>query len=527
MSTRRDAVIVGGGHNALVAATYLARAGLTVSLFEQRDRVGGGVCTEEVFPGFRFDTGAHRIGHLHPAMVADLKLAEYGLQVVPSDPAVFAPQPDGRHLLLWMDPAATIESIRPFSPGDADSWLEFSALVCRLAGFLATLHSAEPPAVPRPERRDVGTLVRLARGLRGLGRDSMTEFLRVLPMSSFELMDEWFKTDALRGTLAAASVRGGIHGPMAGGTAYGLLREVVGNPAGVVRSTLRVRGGIGKLAEVLAAAARAAGVEICTDSAVEHVLTNGGRARGVVLESGEEIAADLVVSGAGPGVTLSRLVDPAVLDPEFLRQLRSVRYRGATAKVHLALGELPDFTCLRGDGPHLRGAISISPSIEYLERAADAAKYGRISEQPYLEAVIPSVADPHMAPPGKHAMSVLVQYAPYHLRDGQWDSARRDLLGDRVIQTLAQYAPNLRNAVEDRQVLSPADLESRWALEEGNIHQGEMTLDQFFFMRPVAGWSRYRTPIDGLYLCGAGTHPGGGVTGLSGFNAARRILRDR
>ncbi len=527
MSGRPDAVIVGGGHNALVAAAYLARGGLAVSLFEQREILGGGASTEEIFPGFRFDTGAHRIGHLHPGLVTDLNLASHGLEVVVADPAVFAPQPDGRHLLLWMDPAATAESIRTLSNRDADRWPDFSGLLGRLAGFLAVLHAAEPPDVPRPGRQDARTLLGLARGVRGLGRQNIAELLRILPMSSFELMDEWFESDPLRGALSAAAIRGGVHGPMAAGTAYGLLREVVGSPPGAVCSTLQVRGGIGKLSEALASAALAAGAQIHTGSPVRQVLTYGGRARGIVLGSGEEIETDLVVSGVGPGVTLSRLVDPAVLDPEFLRKLRSVRYRGATAKVHLALGEVPEFTCLTGDGPHLRGAISISPSLEYLELASDAAKYGRISEQPYLEAVIPSLTDPRMAPPGKHAMSVLVQYAPYHLREGKWDARQRDLLADRVIETLAQYAPNLRGAVEDRQVLSPADMESRWGLEEGNIHQGEMTLDQFFFTRPVAGWARYRTPIEGLYLCGAGTHPGGGVTGLCGFNAARRILRDR
>ncbi|MEN8145901.1 MAG: NAD(P)/FAD-dependent oxidoreductase, partial [Gemmatimonadota bacterium] len=461
-----------------------------------------------------------------PALISDLNLASHGLEVVAADPAVFAPQPDGRHLLLWTDPAAAAESIRGFSNQDAGRWPEFSGLLGRLAGFLAALHAAEPPDVPRPGRQDAGALFGLARAVRGLGRQDIAELLRILPMSSYELMDEWFESDALRGALSTAAVRGGIHGPMAAGTAHGLLREVIGSPPGAVLSTLRARGGIGQLSEALASAARAAGAQIHTNSPVRHVLTGKGRARGIVLGSGEEIEADLVLSSLGPGVTLSRLVDPANLDPEFLRKLRSVRYRGATAKVHLALGEIPQFTCLPGDGPHMRGAISICPSLEYLERASDAAKYGHISEQPYLEAVIPSLTDPAMAPPGKHSMSVLVQYAPYHLQEGKWDAGQRDRLGDLAIETLAQYAPNLRGAVEDRQVLSPADMESRWGLQEGNIHQGEMTLDQFFFTRPIAGWARYRTPIEGLYLCGAGTHPGGGVTGYSGYNSARRVLRD-
>jgi len=524
---RYDAIVVGGGHNGLVAATYLARSGLTVALFERREILGGGgASTEEVFPGFRMDTGAHRIGHLHPAMVADLKLVRHGLEVVAADPAVFTPLPDGRHLLLWNDAAATMESIRCLSSRDAERWPEFSRLIGRLAGFLELVHASEPPSVPRPGRGDIGTLLRLGASARRLGRRDLPELLRVLPMSCAELMDEWFQADGLRGTLAAAGVGGGFHGPMAAGTAYGVLREAVGAPPGVVRRTLRPLGGLGALADALAGAAREAGVEIHAGSPVERVLVREGRAVGVVLEGGDEFEAEWVASSTGPGVTLERLVDPAVLDPEFLRKLAAVRYRGATAKVHYALGALPEFTALRGAGPHLRAAISISPGIEYLERAADAAKYGRMSKEPYLEAVIPSAADPSIAPPGKHGMSVQVQYAPYRLRDGEWTDAKREALGDRVTETLARYAPNLLEVIEARQVLAPPDLERRWALEEGSIHQGEMTLDQFFFARPMAGWARYRTPIEGLYLCGAGAHPGGGVTGLPGFNAARRMLKD-
>ncbi len=526
MSGSYDVVVIGAGVNGLVTGTYLARAGLSVLVLEQRDGVGGGASTEELFPGFRFDTGAHRVGQLHPAVAADLDLARHGLRLIRSDPGVFVPLTDGRHLLLGESPAASAESIRAFSAADADRWPEFNDFTSLVAGFLSALFSVEPPRLPGPSLSDVRTLARLGLGLRRLGRREMEEVIRVLPMSCLEFLDEWFESEPLRGALAGVAVQGGAHGPMAAGTAFNLLRRVAESGSGSPVALLRPRGGVGRLSEALASAARAAGVEIRTDCTVQHVLLREGRTAGVILADGAEISAGTVASGVGPGVTLLSLSDPAALDPEFVRALKAVRYRGATAKVHLALGELPRFEGVADSGPHLSGAISISPSLEYVERASDATKYGRVSEEPYLEAVIPTVAEPELAPEGKHCMSVLVQYAPYHLREGSWDSAAAAALADRVVETLGRYAPNLPGSVEARHVLTPADLEKRWALQEGSIFQGEMTLDQFFFARPVAGWARYRTPIEGLYLCGAGSHPGGGVTGSSGYLAASRILKD-
>ena len=525
MSRSYDAVVIGAGPNALVAAAYLGRAGLSTLVTEQRDRVGGGTSSEELFPGFTFDTGAHRGARLNPAIVRDLGLAAHGLQLLRSDPSLFVPTTAGRHLLLGPSNSVSAESIRSFSDADAERWTEFTGFTKMVSGFLSSLFSIEPPDLPDPSRPDMRMLARLGIGLRKLGRSEMESVVRVLPMSCLEFLDEWFESEPLRGALAGVSVQGGAHGPMATGTAFNLFRRAAESGSGNPIALVRPRGGMGRLAEALASAARAAGVEIRTDAVVESVRLREGRVAGVVLKDGTEISARTVASGAGPGVTLLGLSDPAALSPEFVRALKAVRYRGATAKVHLALGELPRFDGMPDEGPHLGGAISISPSLEYVERASDAAKYGRVSEAPYLEAVIPSVAQPDLAPQGKHGMSVLAQYAPYHLRDG-WAPDSADALADAVIETLGRYAPNLPGAVEDRHVLTPAGMEEKWSLQEGSIFQGEMTLDQFFFARPVAGWARYRTPIEGLYLCGAGTHPGGGPTGGSGYLAARRILRD-
>jgi phytoene dehydrogenase-like protein len=526
MSLSYDAIVIGAGHNGLVTSAYLARAGLSVLVLEQCDRVGGGASTEELFPGFKFDTGAHRAAQLLPAITRDLGLGAHGLQMVRSAPGVFVPLGDGRHLLLGESDSASADSIRAFSVADADRWSDFTDFTEMVAGFLSALFSIEPPEIPEPSRSGMLDLGRLGLGLRKLGRREMEEVVRVLPMSCLELLDEWFESEPLRGALAGLAVQGGAHGPMATGTALSLFRRATesgsGNPVGI----LRPRGGIGRLSEALASAARGVGVEIRLDSTVKHVLLREGRAAGVVLDGGNQVAARMVASGVGPGVTLLGLSDPAALGPEFVRALNAVRYRGATAKVHLALGELPRFEGMLDSASHLSGAISISPSLEYVERASDAAKYGRVSERPYLEAVIPSAAEPGLAPEGKHCMSVLVQYAPYNLRDGAWDSATAEALADRVVETLGLYAPNLPGSIEARHVLTPAGMEEKWRLQEGSIFQGEMTLDQFFFARPVAGWARYRTPIEGLYLCGAGTHPGGGLTGASGYLAARRILKD-
>ncbi|UCC71443.1 MAG: NAD(P)/FAD-dependent oxidoreductase [Gemmatimonadota bacterium] len=525
MNDTYDAIVIGAGHNGLITAAYVAKAGLRVLVLERRELVGGTAVTEEVFPGFKFDTGAHRISRLYPPLVTDLKLADHGLELLPLDPTVFAPTLDGGHLSLWRNPENTIDAIRQLSDKDAASWNGFAALVAKATGLLETLYESSPPEALSKKRKDRWAMLRMAGRLRRLGKRDMVEVLRILPMTAVELLDEWFETDVLKGTLGAAGITGIFQGPMAAGTAYLFLHQHVGTKQGILRPALRVRGGTGRLAQALAGAARSLGVTIRTGAWVERIIVEDGRAAGVALVGGEEIVARQVISNADPKRTFLDLVDPVNLGTEFLRRVRNIKFNGVCARVNLALGELPDFSSLPGDGPHLRGLISISPSLRYLERAFDDAKYGELSREPFLEAVIPSLTDPSLAPQGKHVMSILVQYAPYHLKDGVWDESRCDALGDRVVETLAKYAPNIESAILHRQVLTPLDLELVFGLTEGNIYHGEMTLDQLIFMRPVPGWARYNAPIKDLYLCGAGTHPGGGVTGAPGYNAAREILK--
>jgi phytoene dehydrogenase-like protein len=525
-----DAVVIGAGLNGLVAAAYLAKAGQRVLVLERRDVAGGTLVTEEIFPGFRFDTCRHDTGWIPPGIISDLKLKRHGLELVDVDASVFAPHPGGGrndYLLLHHDPQRSAALIRKHSQSDADKWPAFATRIARLANFLKAAYAKSAPSVDATSFGDLLSLASLGTRLRVLGKTEMVELLRTVPMSVGELLDDWFETDALKGVVGARGVTGIMQGPRSGGTAFVLLHHQVGRPVGAFRAPYAVRGGVGSLARALVAAATSFGAEVRAGVEVVRVDTTGGRAAGVMLRNGDEIAARRVVSGADPRRTFLDLCDPSRLDPDFVRAVRNVRYRGAWAKVNLALGTLPAFSALRegGETP-LRGTISISPSLDYLERAYDDAKYGRVSERPHLEIRIPSLADATLAPPGRHVMSIEVQYAPYHLRDGDWDDRARDTLGDRVVETLAAYAPDLPEAVLHRQVLTPRDLESVFALTEGHAYQGELTLDQILFMRPVAGWSRYRTPVDGLYLCGAGTHPGGGIVGGAGANAAREILRD-
>jgi phytoene dehydrogenase-like protein len=393
----------------------------------------------------------------------------------------------------------------------------------QMARAVKPLLALAPPDPHSLSFGEVRSLARLGRYFRDLGRPHFNRLMKLLTMSSADFLDEWFETEALKATKSASGIIGTLLGPRSPGTAYVLLHHYMGELDGVFRAWGFARGGNGSVSAAIAAAARSAGAEIRCSAPVQHVEISGGKARGVVLENAEEIRAKLVVSGADPRRTFLELVGDKHLPSQFVESLKRYRFRGASAKVNLALGELPDFTCLSGPGPHLRGAISISPSVAYLERAYDEAKYGEPSRQPYMDVVIPSLLDPQMAPPGKHVMSIFVQYAPYHVKGG-WTNGRREALGDTVVDTLSQYAPNLKNAILHRQVITPADIERMVGLAEGNIFQGELTLQQMFFLRPVPEWAKYRTPVAGLYQCGAGAHPGGGVMGASGRNAALQIL---
>lgn len=526
MKNRYDAIVIGAGHNGLVTAAYLAKAGLAVLVLERRDVVGGTTVTEEVYPGFKFDSCAHGVGWLHPKVTGDLQLLRHGLEILKSNPTVFAPLPDGDHLLLWQETKKTAEAIARFSQTDADKWGRFRAQLTRLAGFLQEVYTITPPHISALDRTDMLAMARLGGRLRWLGGKDMVELIRTLPMSVADFLNDWFETDVLKGTLGAGGITGIFQGPRAAGTAYVLLHHHIGDKDGGFRSTGLVRGGIGNLTRALAAAAQQYGAEIRTEAEVAQIHVKDGRAIRLSLASGDEIIARWVISNVDPRRTFLKLVDPQHFEPQFLWRVRNIKLRGGCAKVNLALGELPRFRGEHNDDSYLRAVISISPSLDYLERAYDDAKYGEPSQKPYLEVRIPSLTDPTLAPPNQHVMSIFVQYAPYHLREGTWDDARREALGDAVIETLAEYAPNIKDIILHRQVLTPLDLEEVYGLTEGNINHGELTLDQILFMRPVPGWAQYRTPIQNLYLCGAGTHPGGGVTCAPGYNAAREILKD-
>lgn len=521
-----DLIVIGGGVNGLVTAAYLAKAGAKVLVLESRPAPGGLAQTEEVVPGFRFDVFGHDAGWLLPDIATDLGLAATGLELGVPEASVFSPLPDGKALTLWTDPAKTAEEIGRFSRDDAGKWPAFVEQLARFAKVLEAVYAITPPHVPDAAGGDLMALFGLGRRLRKLGRREMVEFLRVTPMSVAEWLDDWFVTDALKGAVGASGITRILQGPRSAGTGFVLLHHHVGRPAGAVRAAHVVKGGLGALGRALAAAAKGFGAEIRTTAPVREVVVREGRVLGVALDTGEHLASRRVISSLDPRRTFCGLVDPGHLNPEFLRTVRNIKCRGVMATVNLALGELPRFTARAGDGA-LRGAISIAPSLDYLERAYDDAKYGALSSRPYLEARIPTLLDPSLAPIGKHIMTVQVQYAPYHLKTGAWDAPARERLADLVIATLAEYAPNVKQSVLARHVVTPKDYEERCGLTEGHTYHGELTLDQIFFMRPVAGWARYGTPIEGLHLCGAGTHPGGGLTGASGRNAARELLKER
>ncbi len=520
MATPYDAIVIGAGANGLVTAAYLARAGQHVLALEQRPAVGGMGAREEFAPGFQFD-GVPGGGWIPRPVIDHLGLTQHGLDLSTPDLTLFAPLPGGDHLLLWQDVGRSAESIRRFSARDAERWPAFCRFVARAAALLEGAYLTTPPDGLNISAGELPSLAGLGLQVRGLGGRAMMELIRVLPMSAWEFLDDWFESDALKGALAASAVTGIQQGPRSAGTAFVFLHHHVGAAEGAFRAA---RGS--GAAAALAAAAQAHGVELRTGAQVARILTREGQATGVALTGGEEIAARRVISSADPSATFLRMIDPLELETDFVQAIRHIKYRGATAIINLALSELPEFTALPGDGDHLRGVIAISPDMTYLEKAYDAAKYGRISERPALEIVIPSLRDPSAAPTGQHVMTLRAQFAPYRLKDGEWDEAAHESLLNAALDVLEPYAPNVRSAVLHWQVISPADLEAAYGVTEGSLYHGEMTLDQLYFMRPVPGWAQYRTPVERLYLCGAGTHPGGGVTGASGYNAAREILKD-
>jgi phytoene dehydrogenase-like protein len=522
-----DVIVIGAGHNGLVAAAYLAKGGRRVLVLERQDRVGGAAVTEELFPGFHFSTCADGGGYLSPEVRRDLALDSNGLKIHAADPVVFAPQPDGSHLTIWRDTARTAKEIEAFSKKDAARYPDFVALMQKLAGVVGGLMRIAPPDLPELAWGDLRSLVKLAGPVRKLGRKNLNELLRVLPMPVADLLNEWFESEVLKGAIAASGVRNITWGPQEAGTAYTLLYDWALSDTGLFRSAGVVSGGMGALTKTIAQAARSFGVEIQTGAGVERVAIEEGRAVGVQLENGEAHTAKVIASNADPRTTFTRLVDPLIQSAKLARHVRNIKYRGSAARIHLALREIPEFNALRGGdtATYLSGPIQISPSMMYLQRAYDCVKYGEYSQKPYLDILIPSLSDPTLAPSGQHVMSITAKFAPNELRVGDW-AERREAFTEVVLDTLAEYAPKIRDVIAHRKTLVPPDLEAEFGLPEGNPNHGEMTLDQFFHMRPIPGYARYRTPFPGLYLCGAGTHPGGGVTGIPGQNAAREILRD-
>ncbi len=523
-------VLIGAGHNALITAFYLAKGGFKPLVLERREMVGGGAITEEFHSGFKASTLAHTLGPLRPDIARDLSVEKFDCKILYPDPRVFAPVPDGGGLLFYSDAATTAAGIARYSAKDAAKYGELAESLDHLKGVLDQFVSITPPAIDKPTPEDFWNLFKTGRNVRMLGKKGIFDLLRWGPMAVADFVSEFFETELVRAVIAARGIFGTALGPWsAGSTAVLLLRAAADtNPVG---SAAFPRGGLGSFTRALAESAKQAGAEIRTDADVQQIRIKDGGVTGVILVDGEEIAADAVVSGIDPKRTFFGLVDPSQLDPTFANRMKNFRAKGTVAKVNLALGGLPIFPALdsldasQASLKALSGRIHIGPEIDYLERAFDASKYGDFSKSPYLDVTIPTILDPSLAPDGKHVLSACMQFAPYQLREGSWDSRRREL-ADTVIRTLSTYAPNLPSLVEGIQVITPKDLESSYGYTGGHIFHGELALDQLFTMRPVLDWARYKTPVRGLFLCGSGTHPGNGLTGASGANAAREIIRE-
>ncbi|MFZ1917468.1 MAG: NAD(P)/FAD-dependent oxidoreductase [Terriglobales bacterium] len=525
MPETRDIIIVGGGHNGLVTAFYLAKAGLKPLVLERRSQVGGVAITEEFHPGFRCSTLAHSAGPLRPDVVRDMQLERHGLKLTTPEVSTVSLLPDGRALVLYSDPKKAAGEIAAWSAKDDAAYGDFAVALGKIGKVIGEALTLTPPDIDNPSSGDLWGMLKTGRSIRNLGKKDLYRVLRWGPMAVADLVAEFFETEPLRATIAARGIFGTFLGPWSAGSALVLLLRATADstPAGSVQFPT---GGTGAITAAMAAAGKEAGTEIRTDAAVAEIRVKDGIATGVVLTSGEEIAAKAVVSNADPKRTLMQLVDPIHLPPDFVQKIKNYRALGTVAKVNLALSALPEFKALqsKGDGNLLHGRIQISPEIDYLERAFDESKYGNFSRKPYLEITLPSLTDPSLAPPGQHVMSIYMQYAPFKLKNDNWEN-QRTALGETVVKTIAQYAPNLPQIILRHQIITPKDLEDTYSLTGGHIFHGELALDQFFTMRPLLDWARYKTPIERLFLCGSGTHPGTGLTGGSGANAAREIIK--
>jgi phytoene dehydrogenase-like protein len=525
MPKQYDVIVIGGGHNGLVNAAYLARAGKRVLVLERRHVLGGAAVTEEIFPGFKYSVCSYVVSLLRPEIIRELDLPRHGLEILPLD-GTFTPMPNGDYLWRVNDHAKTRREIARHSKLDAEAYDEYGKAMIEMAHFVKPIMNMTPPDPASLNPRGLMELLTMGRRFQKLSADDKYNQVQLMTMSAVDFLDQWFETDVLKATMSASGIIGTFLGVRSPGTAYVLLHHYMGEIDGAFRSWGLSRGGTGAISNAIGDAAREAGAEIRTEAPIAKIILKNGQAKGVVLANGDEIFAGVISSSVDPRLTFMKMVGEEYLPTDFVDDIKRYKFRGSSGKVNLALDALPDFKCMPGAGPHLRGAVSISPSVEYMERAYDDAKYGRYSRRPYIDIVIPSLTDPSIAPPGKHVMSCFVQYAPYNLKEGTWDEQREEF-GDTVIDTIAEHAPNIRRIILHRQVLTPLDLEREFGLSEGNIFQGELTLEQLFFLRPAPGWARYRSPIRNLYMCGSATHPGGGIMGASGRNAAMEILKDK
>jgi len=523
-NSKYDVIVIGGGHNGLVNAAYLARAGKRVLVLERRHVLGGAAVTEEVFPGFKFSVCSYVVSLLRPEIIRDLDLPRHGLEILPLD-GTFTPMLDGDYLWRVNDHAKTRREIARHSKLDAEAYDEYGKAMVEMAHFVKPIMNMTPPDPASLNPKGLMELLTMGRRFQRLSAEDKYNQVQLMTMSAVDFLDQWFETDVLKATMSASGIIGTFLGVRSPGTAYVLLHHYMGEIDGAFRSWGLSRGGTGAISNSIADAAREAGAEIRTEAPIAKIILKNGDAKGVVLENGDEIYADIISSSVDPRLTFMKMIGEEHLPEDFVEDIKRYKFRGSSGKVNLALDALPDFKALPGTGPHLRGAVSISPSVDYMERAYDDAKYGRYSRRPYIDMVIPTLTDPSVAPPGKHVMSCFVQYAPYNLK-GNWD-AEREAFGDTVIDTIAEHAPNIKDIILHRQVLTPLDLEREFGLSEGNIFQGELTLEQLFFLRPAPGWAQYRSPIKNLYMCGSATHPGGGIMGASGRNAAMMILKDK
>jgi len=524
MTQKYDVIVIGGGHNGLVNAAYLARAGKRVLVLERRYVLGGAAVTEEIFPGFKYSVCSYVVSLLRPEIIRELDLPRHGLEILPLD-GTFTPMANGDYLWRVNDHAKTRREIARHSRLDAEAYDEYGKAMIEMAHFVKPIMNMTPPDPASLNPKGLLELLGMGRRFQKLAADDKYNQVQLMTMSAVDFLDQWFETDVLKATMSASGIIGTFLGVRSPGTAYVLLHHYMGEIDGAFRSWGLSRGGTGAISNAIGDAAREAGAEIRTEAPIAKIILKHGQAKGVVLENGDEIYANIVSSSVDPRLTFMKMIGEEHLPVDFVDDIRRYKFRGSSGKVNLALDALPDFKCMPGPGPHLRGAVSFSPSVEYMERAYDDAKYGRYSRRPYIDMVIPTLTDPSLAPPGKHVMSCFVQYAPYNLKEGSWDDKREEF-GDTVIDTIAEHAPNIKDIILHRQVLTPLDLERDFGLSEGNIFQGELTLEQLFFLRPAPGWAQYRSPIRNLYMCGSATHPGGGVMGASGRNAAMEILKD-